>query len=437
MLNPWLTGRAMSVGAVLGCACAAHGQAAWTPWWEGVGVLPGRNQSYCLDVSGNGTVAVGYSAGIGTFAPTTPFRWTRAGGLVELAHLAGDDSGVPYGISSSGLHIVGWSDFTAVKWSSPGFAPVMIASPAEWGTPRPRAVNPDGTVIVGEAGIGGRVIAVRWAPAAGGGNASLGTAGGTPTFTQSQAYTVSDDGNTVVGWSSSNTGAYTGFRWRPVGGNVALGLPTGYNSAECFGGSADGLYGAGFGTLIGSGEQRMLRWSGTSVSVLGVPTGATNAGANCVSNGGRVVGGWAYFGSSQQAVRYSQAKGIRRLDELLAARGASVINFTFVEVTGVSDDGSVLVGKGRRLIGPTDRPEGFVIFLPLKCSLADVADLGGSAEPDERITADDLITFLDAFFSGNLAIADVARLGGVIGPDGQLTADDIIAYLAAFFAGCP
>lgn len=72
-----------------------------------------------------------------------------------------------------------------------------------------------------------------------------------------------------------------------------------------------------------------------------------------------------------------------------------------------------------------------------KCA-ADVTGLGGSAScaSDGSITPDDLIVFLSAFFSGNLAVADVASLGGNLLPDGQLTADDIIAFLAVFFAGC-
>ncbi|MGH7133715.1 MAG: GC-type dockerin domain-anchored protein, partial [Phycisphaerales bacterium] len=67
----------------------------------------------------------------------------------------------------------------------------------------------------------------------------------------------------------------------------------------------------------------------------------------------------------------------------------------------------------------------------------DVASLGGALVPDGLLTADDVIAYLNAFFSGNLAIADVASLGGTPNPDGQLTPDDIIVFLDAFFAGCP
>ncbi|MGH7131956.1 MAG: GC-type dockerin domain-anchored protein [Phycisphaerales bacterium] len=69
-------------------------------------------------------------------------------------------------------------------------------------------------------------------------------------------------------------------------------------------------------------------------------------------------------------------------------------------------------------------------------SIADVTGLGATPGCDGQLTADDIIVFLGAFFSGDTAIADVARLGGAIGHDGQLTPDDIVAFLAAFFAGC-
>ncbi|MGH7132814.1 MAG: GC-type dockerin domain-anchored protein [Phycisphaerales bacterium] len=68
---------------------------------------------------------------------------------------------------------------------------------------------------------------------------------------------------------------------------------------------------------------------------------------------------------------------------------------------------------------------------------ADVAGLGGSVGPDGALTADDIIVFLNAFFTNNLAVADLVALGGSSPPDGVLTPDDIIAFLDSFFAGCP
>ncbi len=74
---------------------------------------------------------------------------------------------------------------------------------------------------------------------------------------------------------------------------------------------------------------------------------------------------------------------------------------------------------------------------PPFCGAADIAGLGGTPAPDNQFTSDDVVAYLAAFFTGNLAVADLASLGGAMQPDGQLTPDDLIAFLGAFFAGCP
>ena len=71
-----------------------------------------------------------------------------------------------------------------------------------------------------------------------------------------------------------------------------------------------------------------------------------------------------------------------------------------------------------------------------RCTVADVAIVGGGAGFDGLLTADDVILFLSAFFAGNTGISDLASLGGATTPDGELTVDDIVAFLGAFFGGC-
>ena len=73
---------------------------------------------------------------------------------------------------------------------------------------------------------------------------------------------------------------------------------------------------------------------------------------------------------------------------------------------------------------------------PAGCNAADVAGLGGSIGPDGVLTADDVVVYLAAFFSNDLAVADIAVLGGAPGQDGQLTADDIVYFLGQFFSPC-
>ncbi|MGH7132720.1 MAG: GC-type dockerin domain-anchored protein [Phycisphaerales bacterium] len=75
-------------------------------------------------------------------------------------------------------------------------------------------------------------------------------------------------------------------------------------------------------------------------------------------------------------------------------------------------------------------------LVTVRCTVADVAALGGAVGPDGILTADDVVAYLAAFFANDLAAADIVGLGGSPSADGSLTADDLIAFLAAFFAGC-
>ncbi|MGH7131542.1 MAG: GC-type dockerin domain-anchored protein [Phycisphaerales bacterium] len=105
---------------------------------------------------------------------------------------------------------------------------------------------------------------------------------------------------------------------------------------------------------------------------------------------------------------------------------------------------NVLAGWASTLVTPGAQPNYLITLTgacfvqtgPAACNLADVAGLGGSVGPDGALTPDDLIVFLNAFFTGNLAIADISILGGAAGHDGQLTPDDIVLFLGQFFSPC-
>jgi hypothetical protein len=85
-----------------------------------------------------------------------------------------------------------------------------------------------------------------------------------------------------------------------------------------------------------------------------------------------------------------------------------------------------------------------ISFTPTPCNAADIASVGtgltgtGGRNPDGALTVDDLISFIGAFFAGNLqaGVADLVTVGGAPGADGQLTADDLIYFLSVFFSPC-
>ncbi len=76
-------------------------------------------------------------------------------------------------------------------------------------------------------------------------------------------------------------------------------------------------------------------------------------------------------------------------------------------------------------------------YRPCPCNLADITSIGGLPQPpDQQLTVDDIIDFVNAFSDG-ADWADVTGIGGPpVPPDGQLTVDDIIAFVNAFSDGC-
>jgi probable HAF family extracellular repeat protein len=80
----------------------------------GLGNLPGQPYSYAKDVSANGSIVVGYSGGNDLQA----FRWTQASGMVGLGYLPGQITSYGYGVSTDGSIVVGESGGKAFMWDS-------------------------------------------------------------------------------------------------------------------------------------------------------------------------------------------------------------------------------------------------------------------------------------------------------------------------------
>ena len=64
-------------------------------------------------------------------------------------------------------------------------------------------------------------------------------------------------------------------------------------------------------------------------------------------------------------------------------------------------------------------------------SPADIVQIGGAPGPDNALTGDDFIAYINAFASGDL-LADIVGIGGTRPPDNQITGDDFIAFINAF-----
>lgn len=114
---------------------------------------------------------------------------------------------------------------------------------------------------------------------------------------------------------------------------------------------------------------------------------------------------------------------------VVASSAAPAADLTF-SVTDASGTRVVQAGKS----GAYDVR--WFVFSVGQC-IPDIVGVGQVPAPDELVTADDYIAFLNAFAAGDL-LADVCGIGGPPSvPDGLLTGDDFVAFIAGFADGCP
>lgn len=167
----------------------------------GIGLLPGASGTSAEDISSDGSVIVG---GVFFSAPeetVRAHRWSSAGGLQELGVLPGGVASVASGVSGDGNVVTGVSfdmDFNAVafRWTSGGGMQSLGTLPGG-ATSEGRKVSRDGGTIIGIAGTSAGDRAFAWTQS--GGMRNLGLL--SPGDGASSAWGVSADGTVVVGIS--------------------------------------------------------------------------------------------------------------------------------------------------------------------------------------------------------------------------------------------
>jgi probable HAF family extracellular repeat protein len=233
--------------------CASGGEAfRWTAGggMVGLGHLPGGiYSSTAADVSADGSIVVGYS--YSEWGYETAFRWTADEGMVALE---GDpETNIrANAVSGNGATIVGQYGRKASVWVGDGwdFLGDLPDSSAN-------GVNDAGTVVGYSSG---QAFLWPWS----GGMVGLGHLPGSTANTS--AWDVSDDGSVVVGYSApAPGGGYEAVRWTAGSGMQRLWdvlLAQGVNPAadgwtilsEAYAVSADGNTIVGYGTRNGNTE---------------------------------------------------------------------------------------------------------------------------------------------------------------------------------------
>ncbi|MCC6318603.1 MAG: hypothetical protein IT361_13050 [Gemmatimonadaceae bacterium] len=275
-------------------------------------------------------VVVGF-ADRGDFTPFHAFRWTRAGGLVDLGTLDPSNNAsrtsMATATSADGSVVVGVSQVGsgatqhAFRWTAAGM--VAMAPPAGAGRDsRATGISAAGDVIVGDATFadpqsftGFRSGAFRWTAA--GGFQNLGALA--PGYF-SIATRVSADGSTIVGQGgvevrvgNSSTNGSRAFRWTSSGGMQAIGPLAGHTHAVATGVSDNGK----------------------------VVVGISSAGPLSFNPVQRYGAGTAFI--------WTESASIRELRQVLIDQGFRMTGVSLVTASAISQDGQYIVGDG---IGP-------------------------------------------------------------------------------------
>jgi probable HAF family extracellular repeat protein len=198
--------------------------------------VPGNPNAFskATDVSNHGQVVVGFSD-LNNLITQHAFRWTAAGGIVDLGSGNGASGfSRAFGVSGDGTKIVGDSDFpggqrNAFLWTQAGGFQ-NLGSLGNVNLSVASAITSDGSVVVGQSSTTGiNSAAFRWTQATG--MVNLGTLAGD---NNAAATAVSDNGKIVVGISAprplavGNLGWDFGtdthaFRWTQATGMKSLG----------------------------------------------------------------------------------------------------------------------------------------------------------------------------------------------------------------------
>ena len=327
----------------------------------GLGDLPGGDfDSGAQAISADGSVVVGVS-----YSSSGPeaFRWTSTTGMTGLGDLPGGVFGSDAtAASSDGSVIVG--EGNAIPSSADAFLWTSTAGMSALGFPgTANGVSGDGSIVVGSS-MG--YEAVRWSA----------LEGVVPISGALGAEGISADGNVVVGYRSGSP--YEAIRWT-AGTAVGLGTQGTGNSVardvSADGSVVVGLYGQGPCCTVA------FRWTeATGMVDLGLPPGgALPTFAHAVSADGSVVVGYMGEPGTRVATIYDDVHGMRLLTTALTDLGVDLGGWQLIEATGISADGTRIVGRG---IDASGDPEAFLANLTPTPRCSDGADNDGDGLVD-------------------------------------------------------
>lgn len=336
-------------------------------------------------------------------ATTSTFVGNAPGGRWPSTMTASNSDGtvfVGYDFAGSGTRPFIWR---------PGGTPELLSS----GFARTTAVSEDGSVVAGWTNSG----AVRWTP---GGLVTLDDFPGGDSNGRAQGATL--DGSIAVGYGITQDGRQAAF-WNAAGEIQALpDLPGGAVEGRADDISADGSTIVGWG--VSENGREAVRWVNGLAEGLGdVPGGDVFAFSNGVSADGNVVVGTGQDDDGFRAFVWTPANGMQSIETLVTDAGIDLEGLRLDQATGVSADGTVIVGIGNP--PGSIEVEGWVLTVsyPGPCNAADVAEAFGILD----------LSDVGAFVGAFVAMEPLADLD----ENGLYDLGDIGLFISAFTGGCP
>jgi len=412
--------------AVLVAVTMAHAQpASFTPLAD----LPGGTvNGRGLAINPTGDVVVGFSNdGLDAGA-----LWHNAGtwgAPITLERLPSGTAANARSCSVEGL--LAFGDATnslgsrqAVKWTisdSVGTVTPIGFPPAGGFSGAVFACSADGTVACGEnifqppAGGGPPPLpitqAFRWTED---GMIDLGTLPGVTPFSgqTSRANAMSNDGNTIVGFSQE-----PGFISRPCRwiGTTIDDISDGQWSGQVRGCSPDGQILVG--TRVDTGSSLAFIWTESGgrmdLGTIGTVDGVTYtvSGLFDISHSACRACGVNTFSSTQLASIWEPGVGWRSVKQVLQDAGINMTGWTLQFANSISDDGQTIAGHA---VNPSGQTQAWVAFIPLPAA--------GDVNRDGQVNGQDIAAF-------TTLLGEMAPAFGVcaadLNHDGVVDSDDV------------
>ncbi len=398
-------------------------------------------------LSGDGTTVVG-TRYFNPLSGIRGMRWTSDTGWQFLTDPVGGPPSFAFGVNRDGTVISGFIEGPIgpgmCTWNSLGIATLLPPSDSS----RASDVSNDGQVIVGS----GSRFGFRWTPSEGFQSLQFASS----SFSAARA--VSGDGTVVVGHAdilddSCFCRQLRAFVWTQSDGMVMVprlpGLPgTWPSTATAI--SSDGS------VVVGGDGTGAFRWHlGSQVQELSWLAGSTGCSPMAVSEfGTRIVG----LCNNGQGFVWDNAIGLLPAVQFLQQAGIQTSGLEIQLVSGISDDGTVLLFEGtldgvRQTFVAKGLPRSTSIGAccsGTSCSLTLAAGCSASFVPAvsscgtaqnpvaccrvnvnqmNGVSVQDIFDFLAAWFGGNIAVAN-------FNADCCITVQDLFDFLGAYFAGC-